>query len=110
GKPLAVFVAPDGRREFFLRLSQVADEGRADDWELTLAPRGRGPVTVSCSVARAETPPAGEGRLRWLLHDVTERHRAAERERRLAAERAARAEVEGAHERLSAVLEGTTDA
>jgi PAS domain S-box-containing protein len=110
GKPLAVFVAPDGRREFFLRLSQLDDEGRAEGWELTLAPRGRAPVTVSCSVTRSESAPAGEARLRWLLHDVTERHRAAERERRLAAESAARAEAEAAHERLSAVLEGTTDA
>ncbi|HEV7588195.1 MAG TPA: ATP-binding protein [Longimicrobium sp.] len=109
-KPLAVFVVPGGRREFWLRLTQVAEEGRADDWELTLAPRGREPVTVSCSVARSESPSAGEARLRWLLRDVTERRRAAERERRLAAESAARAEAEAAHERLSAVLEGTTDA
>ena len=110
GKPLAVFVAPDARREFWLRLTQVADEGRADDWELALAPRRSGPVTVSCSVSRSATSSTGEGRLRWLLHDVTERRRAAERERRLAAESAARAEAEAAHARLSAVLEGTTDA
>jgi len=111
GKPLAVFVAPDGRREFWLRLSRVADEGRADDWELTLAPRGHAPpVAVSCSVSRSASPAAGEERLRWLLRDVTERRRAAERERRLAAESAARAQVEAAHQRLSAVLEGTTDA
>jgi PAS domain S-box-containing protein len=110
GKPLAVFVAPDARREFWLRLSQVADDGRADDWELAITPRGRPSVTVSCSVTRSDSSPSGEGRLRWLLRDVTERRRAIERERRLAAERAARAEAEAAHERLSAVIEGTTDA
>jgi len=108
GKPLAVFVAPAERRAFLLRLARFQE--REDDWELTLHPRTREPVAVSCAVSRSAPSPGGEARLSWLLHDVTERRRADERERRLAAERAERAEAEAAHERLSAVLEGTTDA
>jgi PAS domain S-box-containing protein len=108
GKPLAVFVAPSERRAFLLRLARFQE--REDDWELTLHPRTGEPVAVSCAVSRSAPSPGGAARLSWLLHDMTERRRADERERRLAAERAARAEAEAAHERLSAVLEGTTDA
>ncbi|HVG45356.1 MAG TPA: PAS domain S-box protein, partial [Longimicrobium sp.] len=110
GKQLAVFVAGGERRAFWPRIAGIAAGERADDWELVLAPRHREPVMVSCSVTRSSLSPADEVRLHWLLRDVTERRRAEERERRLAAERAARAEAEAAHERLSAVLEGTTDA
>ncbi|MFL5384694.1 MAG: ATP-binding protein [Longimicrobiaceae bacterium] len=109
GKPLAVFVADAERRDFWLRLARLAEGGRAE-WELRLQPRQREPVVVSCAVAAHLPPRAGPARLSWLLRDVTERRAAEERGRRLAAERAARAEAEAAHARLSAVLEGTTDA
>jgi PAS domain S-box-containing protein len=108
GKPLTVFVAGQERRAFVLRLARLGE--REDDWEVTLQPRKGEPVAVSGTVARAAPSATGEPRLSWLLRDVTQRHRAEERERRLAAECAARAEVEAAHARLSAVLEGTTDA
>jgi len=108
GKPLAVFVAPADRRAFLLRLGRF--DGREDDWELTLQPRRGEPVAVSCAVSRSAPPSTGEARLSWLLRDVTAVRQAAERERSLAAEQAARAEAEAAHARLSAVLEGTTDA
>lgn len=109
GKPLAVFVHGGDRRDFWLRLSRLAEGGRAE-WELRLQPRRREPVVASCAVTAHLPAGDGEARLLWLFRDVTERRRAEERERGLAVERAGRAEAEAAHARLSAVLEATADA
>jgi PAS domain S-box-containing protein len=109
GKPLAVFVHGADRRDFWLRLSRLAEDGRAE-WELRLQPRQREAVVASCAVTAHLPTGGGEARLLWLFRDVTGRRRAEEREHGLAVERAARAEAEAAHARLSAVLEATADA
>ena len=110
GKPLAVFVADGERRGLWARLRQLRDGGRVGDWEVTLRPRRGEPVVVSCAASLHHPLGGREPRVSWLLRDVTERRRAEERERGLAAERAAHAQAEAAHARLSAVLEATADA
>jgi PAS domain S-box-containing protein len=109
GKPLAVCVSPEARRDFRLRLSRLAGEGRADGWELRLHPRRGGPVDVSCSVAGVRDRRGALAGLRWLVRDVTEQRRAEEDARRLEAERAARAEAEASRERMAALLESIAD-
>jgi PAS domain S-box-containing protein len=65
---------------------------------------------VSDPRALGPDPLRGTPTLRWTLRDVTERRRADEAERQLAAAEAARTEAEAGRRRLEAVLEGTSDA
>ena len=105
GKPLAVFVPTPERPEFRTRVDQAAALGRLDEWETWLQPRGRHePVPVSCTVAAVHDAAAGATGLRWLVRDVRERRRAAEMERALLREEAARAVAEASRARLEAVL------
>jgi PAS domain S-box-containing protein len=74
GKPLVLFVAREGVRDFRTRMALAASmRARFDDWELTLVPRGGQPVPVECSVqgvpARAGEPAA----MRWMIRDVRAR-------------------------------------
>ncbi|HYH82771.1 MAG TPA: PAS domain S-box protein, partial [Longimicrobium sp.] len=110
GKPLAVFVAGGELRAFREKVNRAAAGARVNDFEVTLTPRRGEPVRVSCTVQPAARLLPGGQALRWILRDVTERRRAEEAERLLAAEHAARCVAERAEQRLSQVLEATSDA
>ncbi|HEX2189322.1 MAG TPA: PAS domain S-box protein [Longimicrobiaceae bacterium] len=102
GKPLAVFVEAEQRRDFRTRLARLAAEERVDHWELRLQARGGEPVEVSCTVALLPGRNGVPGGLRWLVRDVTDQRRAEEAARRLETEHAAR-------ERSEAILESIAD-
>lgn len=104
GKPLGVFVPPEERRTFRTRLARAAGAGRVDGWETWLQPRRGAPVAVSCTVTAVRGEAGGPAGLRWIVRDVTERRRAEEGRRALAAEEAARAEAERRRAFLEAVL------
>lgn len=81
GKPLAVFVPPEHRREFRQRVAQALELGRLDGWETVVAPRRASPVPVVCTVT-AVRPGAGRTPgLRWLVRDRTEQLQAADARR-----------------------------
>lgn len=105
GKPLGVFVPVADRRDFRARLIRAAREGRLDEWETWLHPRrGAAPVPVSCTVAAVHGGGGLTTGLRWLVRDVTERRRAEEGRRALAAEESARLEAERRRAFLEAVV------
>ena len=104
GKPLGVFVPPAARRDFRARLAQAAELGRVDDWEVTLGPRGRDPVAVSCTVAAIRGEGGQAAGLRWIIRDVTERRRAEESTIALAEEAAGRREAQRQRAFLEAVV------
>ncbi|HEU4457196.1 MAG TPA: ATP-binding protein [Longimicrobium sp.] len=111
GKPLAVFVDPDGARSFRAALAGIPARDRVEGWEVRLVPRGgAAALEVSCTVAVARSRAGRAEGLRWMLRDVTGRREAEERARRLEADAAAHAEAEAGRRRLAAVLEGTCDA
>jgi len=110
GKPLAVFVVGADLRKFREQVNRAAAGARVNDFEVTLTPRRGAPVRVSCTVQPAARLLPGGQALWWILRDVTERRRAEEAERLLAAEHAARRAAERAERRLARVLEGTSDA
>ncbi|HEU4559747.1 MAG TPA: ATP-binding protein [Longimicrobium sp.] len=110
GKPVTVFVAGDERRAFRDQVNRAAGGARVRDYEVTLLPRRGEAVRVSCTIQPAARLLPGGQALWWMLRDVSELHRAAQAERMLAAEQAARAAADDARERLEAVLEATSDA
>lgn len=104
GKPLGVFVSPEARRTFRTRLAQVAHLDRLDDWELEIHPRRRAAVPVACTVTVVRGADRQPTALRWILRDVSERHRAEDAAHALVRGEAARAAAEGGRARLDAVL------
>ncbi|HST62063.1 MAG TPA: ATP-binding protein [Longimicrobium sp.] len=104
GKPLGVFVPPEVRRDFRVRLAQAAREGRLGDWETSMRPRRGAPVSVACTVAAVHGPGGTTTGLRWLVRDVSERRRAEEGREALLREGAARAETERRRAFLEAVV------
>lgn len=81
GKPLAVFVPPESRRELRLRLGQVEELGRLDGWDTMLKPRRAAPVPVSCTITVVRSPGERPAELRWLVRDLTEKLEAADARR-----------------------------
>lgn len=84
GKPLAVFVPDDQRREFRMRLERAGKSGESMEWEMQISARGEEPRWVE---ARVEpfAPRTAAGGLHWTLRDVTAR-RAADQSRTEAVE------------------------
>ncbi|HEV2149256.1 MAG TPA: PAS domain S-box protein [Longimicrobiaceae bacterium] len=102
GKPLALFVDAEHRRDFRARLAQHPAGGGVQEWEFRIRSRGSEAVDASCTVGLIRDRAGGVEGLRWLLRDVTER-------RRLETERAARAAAETGRERVEAILESIAD-
>ncbi|HEY0037596.1 MAG TPA: PAS domain S-box protein [Longimicrobium sp.] len=84
GKPLAVFVPDDQRREFRMRLDRAGKSGEPMEWEMEIAARGQAPRWVEARVAPF-APRTAAGGLHWTLRDVTAR-RAADQSRAEAVE------------------------
>jgi PAS domain S-box-containing protein len=99
GKPLAVFIEPESRRAFRDCVTTLSSAEGVEHVEMRVHPRYGPPADVSV-VAAASRDAAGKvATIRWILRDVTEQRRAAERMRaisisveRRVAERTARLE------------------
>ncbi len=80
GRPLVLFVAGEGKKEFHSRVTRlssgVAEEMR--QWELALQPRDLTPLPVMVSVSAVREAEGTSVRLRWLLHDITGRKKVEE--------------------------------
>jgi PAS domain S-box-containing protein len=77
GRPLHTFVAEADKEVVHGLLLRMPLEGRSPEHEIRVIPAGGGavPVALTATVVRDD---AGRTTVRWLLRDVTERHRAAE--------------------------------
>lgn len=95
GKPLSVFIAPDGQRAFRSRLGRLGQTGRAERWELPVQPR-EGERVPAEATAGASADESGATVVRWLIRDLSEREQAEHTARQLAGEAAARREAEEA--------------
>jgi PAS domain S-box-containing protein len=84
GKPLAVFVPADQRREFHVRLDRAGGSGESMEWEMLISAPGQAPRWVEARVAPFAPRTAAAG-LHWTLRDVTAR-RAADQSRTEAVE------------------------
>ena len=72
GKPLAVFIAEAGRREFRAQVNRLANAEleKVSNWDLEIFRRGDDAVLpVSVSLVLAQDPEKGVSVLRWLLRD-----------------------------------------
>lgn len=81
GKPLAVFVPTERRREFRMRMAQALELGRLDGWDTVFAPRRSAEVPVSCTVTAIRLESGEATGLRWLVRDRTEQLEAADARR-----------------------------
>lgn len=75
GKPLAVFVAEDDRRELLRQLPWIAEAQRLTAWELRLRPRSGGTVPVELSVAAMRDRSGAPTGFQWIARDVSHRVR-----------------------------------
>jgi PAS domain S-box-containing protein len=101
-KPLAVFVAMPDRRSFRTQLTWLQNGAGIHEWEVCLQPWNRPafPAALSCTASHG-----AQGvvvRLRWLLHDISERKQAEE------AIRKANEELERQVEERTLALTGLT--
>jgi PAS domain S-box-containing protein len=77
GKPLAVFVPDDQRREFHTRLDGATNSAGPMEWEMLISAPGQAPRWVVARVAPFAPRTAAAG-LHWTLRDVTSRRAADE--------------------------------
>ncbi|GAB4384467.1 MAG: hypothetical protein Kow00121_47960 [Elainellaceae cyanobacterium] len=71
-KPLLLFIDGAARSAFQLKLMQLQQQEKIQNWELRLCPRNREPFDAAISISTIHDPITGLVRLRWLLRDVTE--------------------------------------
>lgn len=107
GKPLALFVEPEDRREFRQQILEVPTVRKPTSWVMWLRPQSGTPFHAEVHVVASESE---DGMLHWALNDVTERMALEEELRLLAAELEARVqqrtrEVEAERARLAAVVD-----
>jgi PAS domain S-box-containing protein len=79
GKPLVLFVVPEGRQAFHTQLNRLIPREQTVDWEIRLQPRGRAPLHAALTVATVRDFQDNVRELRWLIRDITERKAAEER-------------------------------
>jgi sigma-B regulation protein RsbU (phosphoserine phosphatase) len=73
GRPLAVFVAEEDRREFRQTLLRLREGREGKEWEVCLKPRDGEPFPAALTVSSHLDPVERKTTLRWLVRDVTER-------------------------------------
>jgi PAS domain S-box-containing protein len=83
GKPIAVFIPVQHRKQFRKTLLGLVEARREAEWELELLRRD-GTPDGTVFEAQLNAAPDQEGGLRWMLQDVTERVASAQRLRTLA--------------------------
>jgi len=73
-KPLSVFVAPDERRAFLARLSQLrTGDETGQRWELRIQPHNGRTFHAAVSVTTVRDGGGNLVRVRWLLRNITDR-------------------------------------
>ena len=72
GKPMAVYITQEGRREYRMLLAKKRSHRAVESCEVRIQPRGSKPFHAELTLTTYED---GEGRsgIRWLLRDITER-------------------------------------
>jgi len=76
GKSLVLYVAAADRRALRGFLSRLPQQPLLEQaWEVSLQPQPGTPVPVALTVTVARDPQGKITRVRWLLHDITERKR-----------------------------------
>ncbi|MDQ3949149.1 MAG: ATP-binding protein [Gemmatimonadota bacterium] len=89
-KPLAVFVDPEMRRAFRDAIDRVCAGNRAsannrvEHWETELRPRYGPNVFVSVAATASRDAHSKVATIRWILRDITEQRRTADRMRAIA--------------------------
>jgi PAS domain S-box-containing protein len=88
GKPLAVLVHPEDKRDFLALLSalRTGDEPQGQEVRVLPRPEGTAPRVADLTVARFKDPETLGRGLRWQFRDVTAHRQADEDLRRLTAE------------------------
>jgi PAS domain S-box-containing protein len=112
GKPVVVFVPLELRREFRERLIRAGESEVTRHW--TCEFHGRDGARIITDVTVAASLAGSPDRLRWLLHDVSERYVHQDEMRRLASEYEERflertADLEEQQSLLRAVMENMPD-
>jgi diguanylate cyclase (GGDEF)-like protein/PAS domain S-box-containing protein len=85
GKPMVLFLPVKHRRAFYAVLAQISRSPQTlspKTWETQLVPRQGAAVDVAITVSVSQE--RGEGRLRWLVRDITEKKQAEAKMRRQA--------------------------
>jgi PAS domain S-box-containing protein len=83
GQPIVSFIALRDRRSFRLALNRLPQMDPVPEWSMRLNPRGGGGVEVTVMLSAGRDAAGRIRRLRWLIRDTTDRHRAAATERLL---------------------------
>jgi PAS domain S-box-containing protein len=107
GKPIAMFMAPDGRASFRDRIVRADSATTPATWVTWLQPHSGEPFRAELHVVASDT---NAGELHWAITDVTQRMAMEQELRLLASELEARVEertreVEAERARLAAVVD-----
>lgn len=78
GKPLVAFISPDERRTFQTMLGQVKNNEKVRGWESTIQLPSGMTIPIVLIVASQRDLWGRPLALRWQLHDISERKRAAD--------------------------------
>lgn len=73
GKPLLIFIAQPDRSSFHLKLDQLQQLDKLQDWQIHLRSPHRSPFDAALTVAVVRNASGQIVSLRWLLRDITER-------------------------------------
>jgi PAS domain S-box-containing protein len=76
GKPLAVFIDPEERRSFRIRLYRARVDGAEEAWPAQLIPRGGDAVRVLLAASPLLDARGSITGIRWLIRDVSNRRAA----------------------------------
>jgi PAS domain S-box-containing protein len=113
-KPLVVFVDPEARRAFRNALDQLVGADGVQQFEMQVRPRYGPKAFVSVAATASRDARGNAATIRWILRDITEQRRAAERvqavavtvERRVAARTARLEQMIIERDARIAMLEG----
>lgn len=73
GKPLLIFIDQPDRSTFHLRLDQLQQLDKLQDWQIHLRSPKREPFEAALTVSAVRNSVTQLVNLRWLLRDITER-------------------------------------
>ena len=73
GKPLLIFIDRPDHASFHLKLDQLQQLDKLQDWQIRLRSPQRSPFDASLTVAVVRNAAGQIASLRWLLRDITER-------------------------------------